>query len=116
MQQLQPPPPQAALDPATLAANLKRVRSAPPDYPQHALAQHVTGSVIARVHGERARRDPRHPRARVATAGVFDQAAINAVKHWRYAPMLVDGAAVEVPVQDPHALRAAEVITGESPA
>jgi outer membrane biosynthesis protein TonB len=30
---------------------------------------------------------------------VFDQAAINAVKHWRYAPMVVDGAAVEVPVK-----------------
>ena len=28
---------------------------------------------------------------------VFDQAAINAVKHWRYAPMIVNGAAVEVP-------------------
>jgi protein TonB len=29
--------------------------------------------------------------------GVFDQAAINAVKHWRYAPMIVDGTAVDVP-------------------
>jgi len=31
--------------------------------------------------------------------GVFDQAAINAVKHWRYAPLLVNGAAVDVPVR-----------------
>ena len=31
--------------------------------------------------------------------GVFDQAAINAVKHWRYAPLLLNGAAVEVPVK-----------------
>jgi len=30
---------------------------------------------------------------------VFDQAAINAVKRWRYAPLLVDGAVVEVPVR-----------------
>jgi protein TonB len=30
--------------------------------------------------------------------GVFDQAAIDAVKHWRYAPMLLEGSAVEVPV------------------
>jgi TonB family protein len=30
---------------------------------------------------------------------VFDQAAINAVKHWRYAPLLVNGAAVDVPVR-----------------
>ncbi len=99
VQQLQPPPPQAALDPATLAANLKRVRSAPPDYPPTALAQHVSGSVMleftVNVRGET--RDI-HVLESLPT-GVFDQAAINAVKHWRYAPMVVDGAAVEVPVK-----------------
>jgi TonB family protein len=99
VQQLQPPPPQAALDPATLAANLKRVRSAPPDYPPTALAQHISGSVMLEftvsVRGET--RDI-HVLESLPT-GVFDQAAINAVKHWRYAPMLVDGAAVEVPVK-----------------
>ena len=99
VQQLQPPPPQAALDPATLAANLKRVRSAPPDYPPTALAQHVSGSVTleftVNVRGET--RDI-HVLESLPT-GVFDQAAINAVKHWRYAPMVVDGAAVEVPVK-----------------
>jgi protein TonB len=31
--------------------------------------------------------------------GIFDQAAISAVKRWRYAPLLVNGAAVEVPVK-----------------
>ena len=30
--------------------------------------------------------------------GVFDQAAITAVRSWRYQPMLVNGSAVEVPV------------------
>jgi TonB family protein len=99
VQQLQPPPPQAALDPATLAANLKRVRAAPPDYPPTALAQHVSGSVTleftVNVRGET--RDI-HVLESLPT-GVFDQAAINAVKHWRYAPMVVDGAAVEVPVK-----------------
>ena len=99
VQQLQPPPPQAALDPATLAANLKRVRSAPPDYPPTALAQHVSGSVTleftVNVRGET--RDI-HVLESLPT-GVFDQAAINAVKHWRYVPMVVDGAAVEVPVK-----------------
>jgi protein TonB len=29
--------------------------------------------------------------------GVFDRAAINAVKHWRYAPPVVNGAPVDVP-------------------
>jgi TonB family protein len=32
-------------------------------------------------------------------AGVFDQAAVNAIRHWRYAPMVVNGTAVEVPVK-----------------
>ena len=44
------------------------------------------------------RGDPRDLHVVEATPpGVFDQAAINAVKHWRYAPMVVDGSAIEVP-------------------
>jgi protein TonB len=31
--------------------------------------------------------------------GVFDLAAVSAVRRWRYAPMLVNGTAVEVPVR-----------------
>jgi protein TonB len=31
--------------------------------------------------------------------GVFDDAAVSAVKRWRYAPMVVDGTAVAVPVK-----------------
>src|SRR5207237_1294716 len=37
--------------------------------------------------------------AQATPPGIFDQAAINAGKHWRYAPLLVNGAAMEVPVR-----------------
>jgi len=99
VQQLQAAPKSkgSTLDPATLAANLKRTRSTAPDYPQSAVAQHISGSVTLEytvdIHG-----DPRDIHVIEATPpGVFDQAAINAVKHWRYAPMMVDGTAVDVP-------------------
>ncbi len=89
----------ATLDPATLAAGLKRLRAPPPDYPEHALSQHVAGSVMLQftvdVNGE-----PRDIHVIEATPpGVFDRAAIASIKHWRYAPTIVNGSAVEVPVK-----------------
>ena len=61
------------------------------------MAQHISGSVTLEytvdTHGE-----PRDIHVVEATPpGVFDQAAITAVKHWRYAPVIVDGSAVDVP-------------------
>jgi TonB family protein len=100
VQQLQSQPKAgAATDLAALAANLKRVRATPPDYPQSALNKRITGSVTLEytvdTHGE-----PRDVHVIEASPpGVFDQAAISAVKHWRYAPMIVNGSAVEVPVK-----------------
>ncbi|HEY4751479.1 MAG TPA: TonB family protein [Steroidobacteraceae bacterium] len=88
----------AAVDPATLAASLKRVRNTPPEYPVSALQKRQAGSVTLAftvdTHGST--RDIHVIEA--TPPGVFDQAAIDAVKHWRYAPMLLEGSAVEVPV------------------
>ena len=89
----------AAVDPATLAAGLKRLRAPAPEYPDNALSQHVAGSVTLQftvdVSGE-----PRDIHVVEATPpGVFDRAAIAAIRHWRYAPMIVNGAPVEVPVK-----------------
>ena len=61
------------------------------------MAQHIAGSVTLEytvdTHGE-----PRDIHVVEATPpGVFDQAAVVAVRRWRYAPMVVDGAAVDVP-------------------
>jgi TonB family protein len=98
VQQLQAPKSKGStLDPATLVANLKRTRSTAPDYPPAAVAQHISGSVTLEYSVD-IRGEPRDIHVIEATPpGVFDQAAINAVKRWRYAPMMVDGAAVDVP-------------------
>jgi TonB family protein len=89
----------AGVDPASLAANLKRVRAPAPDYPESALTQRISGSVVVEytvdTHGET--RDIHVVEA--SPPGVFDQAAMNAVKHWRYAPVVVNGSAVDVPVK-----------------
>ena len=93
--------PRAAAAPthSALAANLKRTRSTPPDYPESALAQKIAGSVLVQftvdVNGET--RDIRVLEAN--PPGVFDRAATNAIRRWRYSPMIVNGTAVQVPVK-----------------
>ncbi|HWW79365.1 MAG TPA: energy transducer TonB [Steroidobacteraceae bacterium] len=89
----------AGLTPAQLAANLKRLKYVPPEFPSKALTQRVSGSVtieyIVDTNG-----DPRDVRVVEATPpGVFDHAAITAVKHWHYEPVVANGAPVEVPVR-----------------
>jgi protein TonB len=84
---------------ASLLASLKRLRAPAPEYPERALSQHVSGAVTLEftvdVKGE-----PRDIHVVEATPpGMFDRAAINAIKHWRYAPAVVNGAPVEVPVK-----------------
>ena len=100
MQQLQSQPKAAAAtDLAALAANLKRLRATPPDYPQSALNQRISGTVTLEYTVD-TRGETRDVHVIEASPpGIFDQAAISAVKHWRYAPMLVNGSAVEVPVK-----------------
>ena len=89
----------AGLTPSQLAQNLKRIKYVPPEFPAKALSQRVSGSVtieyIVDTNG-----DPRDVRVVEATPpGVFDHAAINAVKHWHYEPVVANGVPVEVPVR-----------------
>ena len=100
LQQMQSAPKAAgAVDTAALAASLKRTRSPAPDYPESALAQKIAGSVLIQftvdTNGET--RDIRVLEAN--PPGVFDRAATNAIRRWRYAPMIVNGTAVQVPVK-----------------
>ncbi len=100
IQQLQGAPKSGGgADNSALAANLKRTRSTPPDYPESALAQKIAGSVLVQftvdVNGET--RDIRVLEAN--PPGVFDRAATNAIRRWRYSPMIVNGTAVQVPVK-----------------
>ncbi len=89
----------APLDLAALSASLKRLRAPPPDYPENAMNQHISGSVTLTftvdVKGE-----PRDIHVTEAQPpGVFDRAAMAAIRHWRYAPTVVNGTPVEVPVR-----------------
>lgn len=89
----------AAVDPATLAASLKALRTEPPEYPQSALAHGVSGSVLLSFTVD-AKGNTRDVQVLQSTpAGVFDRSAVSAVKRWRYAPVMVNGTAVEVPTK-----------------
>jgi TonB family protein len=84
---------------AALAGSLKRVRATPPDYPTSALTQRISGSVLLEYTVDTSG-EPRDVHVVEATPpGVFDQAAVNAVRRWRYAPLIVNGSPVEVPVK-----------------
>jgi protein TonB len=89
----------AGVNPASLASSLKRTRYTPPEFPSKALSQRLSGSVTVEytvdTNGE-----PRDVRVVEATPpGVFDKAAIAAVKRWKYEPVIANGAPVEVPVR-----------------
>src|SRR5260370_2358612 len=92
-------PKSKGLDSAALASSLKRLRAPSPQYPATAQAQRIAGSVTLEftVDSSGETRDVHVIEA--TPPGVFDQAAVNAVKHWRYAPPLLNGAAAEVPVR-----------------
>jgi TonB family protein len=89
----------AGVNPASLASSLKRTRYTPPEFPSKALSQRLSGSVTVEytvdTNGE-----PRDVRVVEATPpGVFDKAAIAAVKRWKYDPVVANGTPVEVPVR-----------------
>jgi TonB family protein len=89
----------AGVNPATLAASLKRTRYVPPEFPSKALSQRVSGAVTVEYTVD-ANGDPRDVRIIEATPpGVFDKAAVTAVKRWHYDPVIANGGPVEVPVR-----------------
>jgi TonB family protein len=89
----------AGVNPASLAASLKRTRYTPPEFPSKALSQRLSGSVTVEYTVD-TNGDPRDVRVVEATPpGVFDKAAVAAVKRWHYDPVLANGAPVEVPVR-----------------
>ncbi|MBV9912174.1 MAG: energy transducer TonB, partial [Sinobacteraceae bacterium] len=82
------------VSPAKLAATLKKTRNVSPEYPPRALADKVAGSVTVEftvtTSGE-----PRDIRVVDSTPpGVFDRAALNAVRRWRW-----ESPPVEIPMR-----------------
>jgi TonB family protein len=89
----------SGVNPASLAASLHRTRYVPPEFPSKALSQRVSGAVTVEYTVD-SNGDPRDVRVIEATPpGVFDKAAVTAVKRWHYEPVLANGAPVEVPVR-----------------
>jgi periplasmic protein TonB len=99
IQQLSQAKAQAPINAAALASKLKQTRTSNPEYPPSALSHHVSGSVLLTytVDTSGVTRDVHVIEA--TPPGVFDTAAVNAIRRWRYAPMVVDGTAIEVPVK-----------------
>lgn len=73
----------------------------PPKYPQSAAESKLEGKVVLRVvvGSDGLPRDVAVEHA--STPGVFDEAAISAVKGWKFNPAMKDGAAVEATVLVP---------------
>ncbi|MFI4879910.1 MAG: TonB family protein [Steroidobacterales bacterium] len=88
-----------AINAAALATQLKQTRAANPEYPENALNRRISGSVLLTytVDTSGVTRDVHVIEA--TPPGVFDNAAVSAVRRWRYAPMVVNGVPVEVPVK-----------------
>lgn len=83
----------------SLQSSLKRKRYVAPDYPQDALAKGLGGTVTI-VFTVDVRGETQDIRVESAEPpGMFDKAAIAAIKRWRYEPLLVDGVPTEVPAR-----------------
>jgi protein TonB len=84
---------------AVLAAQLKRTRYVAPDYPQTALDSKLAG-VVTLEFTVGAKGDTGDIRVTDSSPpGVFDKSAVAAVRRWRYDPVKVNGAGVEIPVR-----------------
>lgn len=89
----------ASRSPGALQNSLKRKRYVAPEYPQDALAKHI-GGVVTIGFTVNLKGEPRDVRVVSAEpAKVFDRAAMDAVKRWRYEPLVIDGTPTEVPVR-----------------
>jgi protein TonB len=82
-----------------LQSSLKRKRYVAPEYPTEALSKELGGVVQIEFTIDRNGETRNIHVVSAEPAGMFDRAAIAAVKRWRYEPLIVDGAAAEVPVR-----------------
>lgn len=86
-------------DAASLQSQLKRKRYIAPEYPADALSRKVGGAVTIAFTVD-SKGEPRDIHVESSQpSGVFDRAAIAAVKRWRYEPLVIDGVPTEVPAK-----------------
>jgi periplasmic protein TonB len=91
--------PAAGPDLVALASQLKRVRYAPPEYPDRALNDRISGSVIVQYVVDKRGYTQDIKVTQSTPPGVFDDAAIDSIRRWRYRPAQYHGRPVEVPVR-----------------
>ena len=91
--------PAAGPDLTALAAQLQRTRYVPPEYPDRALNDRIAGTVTVQytVDKKGYTKDVRVVES--TPQGMFDRAATDAIRRWRYRPAKYNGQPVEVPVR-----------------
>jgi protein TonB len=80
------------------ATDFKRTRYVAPVYPAQALSRGQSGEVRVRLTVDGSGRVSDVQVLSAAPAGVFDQAATNAVRKWRFEPIVRNGRSVEASV------------------
>jgi TonB family protein len=91
--------PSAGPDLAALAAQLQRTRYVPPEYPDRALNDRISGSVVVQYVVDKKGYTKDVKVTQSTPRGVFDSAAVDAIRQWRYRPAKYNGQPVEVPVR-----------------
>jgi TonB family protein len=93
--------PQAAAGPdlEALAAQLQRTRYVAPEYPDRALTDRIAGSVTVQYVVDKKGYTQDVQVIESTPRGVFDRAATDAIRRWRYQPAKYNGQAVAVPVR-----------------
>lgn len=89
----------AAPDLRALAAQLKRIHYQAPRYPNRALDDRISGSVVVQFVVDPQGRTTQLKVVESKPQGVFDRAAMDAIARWRYRPARYDGRPVAVPVR-----------------
>jgi TonB family protein len=82
-----------------LAAQLQRSRYVAPEYPDRALSDRISGSVTVQYVVDKKGYTKDVQVTESVPKGVFDRAATDAIRRWRYRPAQYNGQPVEVPVR-----------------
>ena len=93
------PPPPTLAQLADVAKQLHRTHYVSPSYPQLALTQHIAGEVTVQYVVDKSGRPRSLQVVSAKPAGVFNRAAMDAIRSWRYAPPKFHGEPVSVPVR-----------------
>ena len=84
---------------AAVARQLRRTHYVSPSYPQRALSQHIAGEVTVQYIVDKSGRTRALQVISATPPDVFNRAALDAIRRWRYAPPRFQGTPVEVPVR-----------------